>query len=67
MGFSIGPFQVITIIILYAVLFLSAVYCIIKKRMGILSILTVLIFPFAGSLIIVLYSISNWKEKELLK
>ncbi len=66
MGFSVGPFNLIAILLVFIILFLGAVYCIVKKKMGILSILTILIFPIAGSLIIILYSIFNWNEKELL-
>jgi len=66
MGFYVGPFHLITLLAIFIILFIGALYCVIKKKMGILSILTLIIFPIAGSLIIILYSIFNWKEKELL-
>lgn len=64
MNMHVGPFHLLSLLVGFITLFIGALYCIIKKKMGIISILTILIFPFAGSLIIILYSVFNWKEKK---
>ncbi|WP_299179148.1 hypothetical protein [uncultured Chryseobacterium sp.] len=67
MNMSVGPFSLIFVLIMLFVLYASALYLIIKNRLGIIAVLIVFLFPFLGSVSVIVYSALSGKKKEVLK
>lgn len=65
MNYSIGPFNMIFLVSVLFILYTSAIYIIIKKRLGIGSVLLLIFFPFIGSIGIISYSIFGSKKTSI--
>jgi hypothetical protein len=63
MNMYVGPFKLSYLLITLFLLYLVSLYLIIKKKMGIESVLMVLFFPFIGSIAIISYSIFNSRKR----
>lgn len=66
MNMSIGPFNLIFLAIVSAVVYIAGFYCVFKNKLGPVGILTVLLFPLVGSLVILLYFLTR-KESSIKK
>lgn len=55
----IGPFSLLFFAIASLVIYTAGFYFAFKNKLGILGFLTILFFPLAGSLGIILYSLSR--------
>lgn len=55
----VGPFHLISFAVIALVIYVAGFYFIFKNKLGIIGFLTILFFPFVGSLGIVLYSLIN--------
>jgi hypothetical protein len=56
MNMYVGPFKLSYVVLTLLILYITSLYIIIKKKMGIEAILIMFFFPFVGSLGVILYS-----------
>ncbi|SIT10288.1 hypothetical protein SAMN05421796_1176 [Chryseobacterium piscicola] len=57
MNYSVGPFNLIALLSVMLILYVCAIYFIIKKRLGIETVLLMIFFPYIGSIVIIFYSL----------
>ncbi|PVV61903.1 hypothetical protein DD829_00575 [Chryseobacterium sp. HMWF035] len=58
----LGPFKLSYVLFTLFALYLASLYLIIKKKMGIEAILIMVLFPFVGSIGIILYNFLQYKK-----
>lgn len=62
MNMYLGPFKLSYVLFTLFVLYLTSLYLIIKKKMGIEAVLIMVFFPFLGSIGIILYSFLQYRR-----